>query len=92
MFPPSQPCLIVSLLPPPTPHLVPPVHPTLHPAKTNVFQILFHFVGSIFLSMFITQNWGYQALWPIIISCSFPPAFAEFAMFVRLNVMRIGPY
>lgn len=60
--------------------------------QTNFIQILFHFVGSIFLSLFITENWGYQALWPIIIACSFPPAFSEIAMIIRVRFLKSTPY
>jgi len=58
----------------------------------NMFQILFHFIGSLFLSWLITQNWGYTALWPIIISCNIPTALAEVGMLVSIYVLKTTVY
>ena len=60
--------------------------------QINLIQILYHFVGCVFLSLLITQNFGYQALWPIIISTSFPPAIAEVSMLIRIHILKSTPY
>jgi hypothetical protein len=58
----------------------------------NMFQIFFHFIGSIFLSWLITQNWHYSALWPIVISCNIPTALAEFGMILSIYVFKTIVY
>ena len=60
--------------------------------QINLIQILYHFVGGVFLSLLITRNFGYQALWPIIISTSFPPAIAEVSMLIRIHILKSAPY
>ena len=60
--------------------------------QVNLIQILFHFVGGVFLSLLITQNFGYQALWPIVIATSLPPALAELSMLIRIHVLKSTPY
>jgi uncharacterized membrane protein YoaK (UPF0700 family) len=57
-----------------------------------VIQILFHFVGGVFLSLLITENYGYKALWPIIVATSIPPALAELSMVIRIHVLKSTPY
>jgi uncharacterized membrane protein YoaK (UPF0700 family) len=57
-----------------------------------VIQILFHFVGGVFLSLLITENYGYKALWPIIVATSIPPALAELSMVIRIRVLKSTPY
>ena len=98
--------LILSLLIPPIPPIpltpLPPTtqhyHPLFHPSRpfhafqANFMHILFHFVGGVFLSMLIHQNWGYQALWPIVVSCSFPTAMLEVGLWVRTRVLKSAPY
>jgi hypothetical protein len=54
----------------------------------NLMQILFHFIGSIFLSWLITDNWNYLALWPIVVSCSLPTAIAEIFVLVVSNIRK----
>lgn len=44
-------------------------HTCTHTPQMNMFQIFFHFIGSLFLSWLITENWNYAALWPIVIRC-----------------------
>lgn len=58
----------------------------------NMFQIFFHFIGSIFLSWQITQNWHYSALWPIVISCNLPTALAEVGMILSIYVFKTVVY
>lgn len=56
----------------------------------NLMQILFHFIGGIFLSWLITDNWNYQALWPIVISSNLPTALAEIFQILVVKVFRAG--
>ena len=60
--------------------------------QTNMIQIIFHFIGGIFLSFIITQYWGYYALWPVVITCNFPPLLSEIYMLVKLYVIRTAPF
>ena len=57
-----------------------------------MIQILFHFIGGVFLSLLITENFGYEALWPIIVSTSIPPAVAEIFMLFRIHALKSTPY
>ena len=58
----------------------------------NLMQILFHFIGCIFLSWLITNNWNYQALWPIVISSNLPTALAEIFQMLVVKVFRAGVF
>ena len=58
----------------------------------NLMQILFHFIGGIFLSWLITDNWNYQALWPIVISSNLPTALAELFQLLVVKVFRAGVF
>ena len=58
----------------------------------NMFQIFFHFIGSIFLSWLITENWNVSALWPIVISCNLPTALAEVGMLFSIFVLKSVVY
>eukprot|EP01038_Epipyxis_sp_PR26KG_P008267 gene8267-11190_t len=60
--------------------------------SVNLFQILFHFIGSIFLSWLITNNWHYKALWPIIVSCNLPTALCEIMVILSVTVFRVISY
>ena len=51
-------------------------------------QILFHAMGSIFLSWVITENWDYTTLWPIIICTSLPTALVEISISVNTYVLK----
>ena len=57
-----------------------------------MFQIFFHFIGGIFLSLIITQYWGYNALWPVVVTTSFPPMFAEIYMLVKIYHLKTAPF
>lgn len=62
------------------------------PLQGNMFQIFFHFIGSIFLCWLITENWSYKALWPIVISCNLPTALYEVGILLSIFVFRIIVY
>ncbi len=55
-------------------------------------QIFFHFIGSVLLSWLITQNWNYEALWPIVLSCNLPTALYEIAMLLGIHVLKVIVY
>ncbi len=57
-----------------------------------MLQIFFHFVGSIFLSWLITQQWSYKALWPVVLSCNLPTAIYEISILLGIYVFRIIIY
>mmetsp|Transcript_32458 Transcript_32458/g.30942 ORF Transcript_32458/g.30942 Transcript_32458/m.30942 type:complete len:141 (-) Transcript_32458:8-430(-) len=50
----------------------------------NFIHILFHFIGSIFLSLFITENWSYESLFPIIIASNFIPTLFEVWFIIKV--------
>jgi Transmembrane protein len=54
----------------------------------NLLQIFFHFIGGIFMSWLITNNWSYQALWPIVVATSLPPALSEICVIIVINAFR----
>lgn len=60
--------------------------------QVNLTQIVFHFIGSIFLSWLITDNWSYHALWPIVVSCNIPTALIEIMYLLSLHVFRTTVY
>ena len=57
-----------------------------------MMQIFFHFIGSVLLSWLITQNWNYEALWPIVLSCNLPTALYEIAMLLGIHVLKVIVY
>jgi hypothetical protein len=57
-----------------------------------MIQIFCHFVGSIFLSWLITEQWTYRALWPIVLCCNLPTALYEIAIILGIKVFRIIVY
>ncbi len=61
-------------------------------SQGNLLHIFFHFLGSIFLSWLITENWNYKALWPIVISCNLPTALYEVGILAAIHVFRIIVY
>ena len=68
-----------------------PLHPfSGHRPQTNLIQIFFHFIGAIFLSFIIVEIWGYDALWPVVISCNFPTMFAEVYMLIKIYALKTG--
>lgn len=60
--------------------------------QINLIQIFFHFVGSIFLSWLITDNWNYEALWPIIATCNLPPALCEIVILLGIHMFKVIIY
>ena len=62
---------------------------SLFSTTMNMFQILVHATGSIFLSWLITQNWHYDKLWPIIIFTNFPTALIEVGIILAVYVFKV---
>lgn len=58
----------------------------------NMWQIFFHFIGSIMLSWCITENWNYKALWPIVITCNLPTALYEIGVLLAIYVFKTIVY
>ena len=63
---------------------------TLFSPTINVLQVFFHAAGGIFLSWLITQNWHYEALWPIIICTNFPTAIIEIAVILSIYIFKMS--
>lgn len=53
-----------------------------------MLQIALHFAGSILLSWAIVGVWGYQAFWPITITCNIPTALLELIPLSSIFVFR----
>ena len=61
---------------------------TLFSPTINVLQVFFHATGGIFLSWLITQNWHYDALWPIIVCTNFPTAMIEAGVMLSIYFFK----
>lgn len=58
----------------------------------NILQIIFHFIGGIFLSWVITDIWDYRAIWPIVISCNLPTALVEGVLLFLIFGLKVIVY
>lgn len=61
---------------------------SLFNGTVNTIQIFFHFIGGIFISWLITNNWNYEAVWPIVVCTSLPTALAEGFQLILTNAFR----
>lgn len=57
-------------------------------ASANFFQIIVHFVGGVVTSRFIVDNWGFEALWPIVVCCNLPSAILELWIILSVSCIR----
>ncbi|RYH14015.1 hypothetical protein EON65_34325 [archaeon] len=57
--------------------------------QAHLLNIFLHFVGSVFLSWLITQQWTYRALWPLVVCTNLPSALYEIIVLFGINIFRI---
>ncbi len=60
--------------------------------SVNLFQIIIHFIGALYTTWFILNEWNYKVYWYIVVFCSIFPAFIEFCVLISIFVLKIVRY
>mmetsp|Transcript_37823 Transcript_37823/g.48241 ORF Transcript_37823/g.48241 Transcript_37823/m.48241 type:complete len:142 (-) Transcript_37823:287-712(-) len=65
---------------------------TLFNTRVNAFQIAVHVIGSIQVSLLITEAWDYRKLWYIVGFCNFTTAGVEVFMILAIFILKTALY
>ncbi|GMI47018.1 hypothetical protein TrCOL_g11146 [Triparma columacea] len=65
---------------------------TLFFSKINLFQIVVHFIGGVYISWFVAYGWQWESIWYIVGFTNITTALVEVMMLIAIFVIKIVVY